>query len=81
MANTRGFENLNITDSEGWILTNEKMETTIPGVFAVGDVRAKTLRQITTAVGDGGIAGQAAYDYISSLPSVNEATTNVKANS
>ena len=81
MANTQGFENLNITDSEGWILTNEKMETTIPGVFAVGDVRAKTLRQITTAVGDGGIAGQAAYDYISSLPSVNEATTSVKANS
>lgn len=60
-------EGLGVTDSAGWVETNELMETSVPGVFAVGDVRQKHLRQITTAVGDGAIAGQQAYQYISSL--------------
>lgn len=71
-ANTQGFENLNITDPEGWIVTDDKMQTSIPGVFAVGDVRVKGLRQITTAVGDGSLAGQGVYDYISSLPAIEK---------
>lgn len=58
------FTNLKITDAQGWILTNDQMETTIPGIYAVGDVRSKKLRQITTAVGDGGIAGQNAQEYV-----------------
>lgn len=66
-ANTQGFENLNITDDDGWIITDDHMRTAIPGIFAVGDVRVKELRQITTAVGDGSIAGQGVYDYISAL--------------
>lgn len=74
-ANTQGFENLDITDSEGWILTDDKMQTTIPGIFAVGDVRVKDLRQITTAVGDGGLAGQGVYDYISHLQTAVQTTT------
>ena len=61
------FANLGITDQAGWILTNEQMETAVPGIFAIGDVRKKQLRQITTAVGDGGIAGQNAYNYLESL--------------
>ena len=40
------------------------MRTTVPGIFAVGDVRQKDLRQVTTAVGDGAIAGQEVYKYI-----------------
>ncbi len=40
----------------GYIVTNEKMETNLPGVYAAGDVRDKKYRQITTAVGDGTIA-------------------------
>lgn len=56
--------NLGITDEAGWIVTNDRMETAVPGVFAIGDVRQKHLRQITTAVGDGAIAGQQAYHYI-----------------
>ena len=60
------FQDLGITDDKGWIVTNDKMETNIPGIYAIGDVRQKTLRQITTAVGDGGIAGQEAFNYIES---------------
>ncbi|WP_304651816.1 thioredoxin-disulfide reductase [uncultured Ligilactobacillus sp.] len=63
---TAPFQGLGITDDKGWIVTNDKMETTIPGIYAIGDVRQKTLRQITTAVGDGGIAGQEAFNYIES---------------
>jgi thioredoxin reductase (NADPH) len=48
----------------GWIHTNEMMETDIPGVYAVGDVRAKYLRQVATAVSDGAIAATAAERYI-----------------
>ncbi len=51
-------------DDRGWIHTNEMMETDIPGVFAVGDVRAKYLRQVATSVGDGAIAATAAERYI-----------------
>ncbi|CZQ94557.1 thioredoxin reductase (NADPH) [Trichococcus flocculiformis] len=61
------FLDLGITDEEGWIITNEHMETAIPGIFAIGDVRQKLLRQITTAVGDGGEAGNRAFAYIEDL--------------
>ena len=40
-------------------------------IFAIGDVRSKFLRQITTAVGDAGIAGQEAFAYIESLKDKN----------
>lgn len=58
---------LGITDEQGWIVTNEAMETSQPGIFAIGDIRQKQLRQITTAVGDGATAGQQAYHYITEL--------------
>lgn len=64
---TEPFVSLGITDEKGWIPTNARMETSVPGIFAAGDVRQKELRQITTAVGDGGIAGQEAYNYLQSL--------------
>ncbi|WP_057735820.1 thioredoxin-disulfide reductase [Liquorilactobacillus uvarum] len=64
---TEPFQKLGITDEEGWIKTNEKMETAVSGIFAIGDVRKKELRQITTAVGDGSIAGQGVFSYIESL--------------
>lgn len=63
------FKNLGITDEQGWIVTDDQMRTSVPGVFAIGDVRKKKLRQITTAVGDGGIAGQGAFEYLESLKS------------
>lgn len=67
---TETVSHLGITDDEGWIITNEKMETKVPGIFAVGDVRKKDLRQIATAVGDGSIAGQEAYNYLETVKDV-----------
>ncbi|WP_258088083.1 thioredoxin-disulfide reductase [Weissella fangxianensis] len=54
---------LGITNERGWIETNERMETALPGIYALGDVREKELRQITTAVGDAAIAGQNVFSY------------------
>lgn len=56
----------------GYILTNEKMETNIEGVFACGDVRDKWLKQVATAVGDGAIAGYAAEKYIAESETFHE---------
>ena len=64
---SEAVKNLGITDEQGWVVTNELMETSQPGIFAVGDLRQKQLRQITTAVGDGATAGQQAYHYITEL--------------
>lgn len=49
---------------EGYVITNESMETNVKGVYAAGDVREKQFRQITTAVADGTIAALAAEKYI-----------------
>ncbi len=57
-------QNLGITDEAGWIVTDDHMRTKLDGVFAVGDVRQKDFRQITTAVGDGAQAAQEAYKYV-----------------
>ncbi|MBQ2861005.1 MAG: thioredoxin-disulfide reductase [Peptococcaceae bacterium] len=51
-------------DSHGYIITNEEMQTNLPGVFAIGDVRQKKLRQVTTAVGDGGAVMTAVEEYL-----------------
>ena len=50
-------------NEQGYIITNEEMATNIPGVFAVGDVRQKKLRQVTTAVGDGGAVMHGIEEY------------------
>ncbi len=55
------------TDDTGHIVVDEKMKSVIPGLFACGDVITKDLRQVSTAVGDGAIAGQMAYEYLSKL--------------
>ena len=52
------------TDEAGYIITGEDMETSIPGLFAAGDVRSKTFRQIVTACSDGAIASHSAQNYI-----------------
>ncbi len=64
---TAPFAKLGILDDNGYIETNEIMETSVPGIYAAGDVREKLLRQIVTATGDGSIAAQAAQQYIEEL--------------
>ncbi|MGG0655138.1 thioredoxin-disulfide reductase [Rummeliibacillus pycnus] len=64
---TKPFENLGILNETGYIKTNAEMETSVPGIYAAGDVRDKTLRQIVTATGDGSIAAQSVQHYIEEL--------------
>lgn len=54
-------------DAAGWFTAGEDCAAGTPGVFAAGDCRAKTVRQLTTAVGDGAAAAVAACRYIDSL--------------
>lgn len=53
-------------DEGGYVKADETTRTPIPGVFAVGDVRTKVLRQVVTAVGDGAVAAHFAEEYLSS---------------
>lgn len=64
---TAPFKDLGITDEHGWMVTDSRMRTKVPGIFAIGDVRQHQLQQITTAVGDGGIAGQEVFSYLQEL--------------
>nr|WP_220127361.1 thioredoxin-disulfide reductase [Anoxybacillus ayderensis] len=64
---TKPFVSLGITNENGYIETNELMETKVAGIFAAGDVREKSLRQIVTATGDGSIAAQSAQHYVEEL--------------
>lgn len=48
----------------GYIVTDEEMRTSLPGVFAAGDVRKKTLRQVVTAMADGAIAAESAIKFL-----------------
>jgi thioredoxin reductase (NADPH) len=54
-------------DEGGHIVTDEKMETGVPGIFAAGDVRSQFVRQITNAVGDATTAALAAHAYVEAL--------------
>lgn len=56
-------ENIRLGEN-GFIVTTEKMETSIPGVYAAGDIRSKFLRQVITAASDGAIAATAAAQHI-----------------
>lgn len=64
---SKPFVELGITNENGYLETNERMETKVPGIFAAGDVREKMLRQIVTATGDGSIAAQSAQHYVEEL--------------
>jgi thioredoxin reductase (NADPH) len=63
-----GFIPLEISrDPSGFLYTDQEMATSVPGVFAAGDIRAKQLRQIVTAVGDGATAAFNAGRYIENI--------------
>jgi thioredoxin reductase (NADPH) len=52
-------------DGLGTVVTNEKMETSVPGVLAAGDIRSSSIRQVIAAAGDGAVAAISAEKYIS----------------
>ena len=53
-----------VLDNAGYIIADESTKTSIPGVFAAGDVRTKALRQVVTAVADGAMAVHFAQEYL-----------------
>ena len=61
------FKGILELDRAGYIITNENMETNVPGVYVAGDLRPKQLRQIVTAVSDGAIAATTAERYVIEL--------------
>lgn len=68
---TRFIETMAETDERGYVLTDDRMRTSTPGLFAAGDVRAKSLRQVVTAVNDGAIAAVEAEKHLSEIRRVN----------
>lgn len=67
LPNTEFIKGAVKTDESGFILVDTKMQTNVPGVFAIGDVRDTPLRQIATAVGDGAMASVCAEHYVENL--------------
>jgi thioredoxin reductase (NADPH) len=65
--NTEWLKGLLALDTQGFIKTNERLSTSVRGIFAAGDVRHKQLRQISTAVGDGADAVFSAERYLETL--------------
>lgn len=51
-------------DGAGFLVTDDEMRTSLPGLYAAGDIRAKACRQVATAVGDGAAAAQSAITYL-----------------
>ncbi len=64
---SKPFTDLGITNDKGYIPTDELMHTKIEGIFAAGDIREKTLRQVITAANDGSQAAISAQHYIENL--------------
>lgn len=54
-------------NEQGFLITDQEMQTNIPGIFAAGDIRAKLCRQVCTAVGDGATAASSAIRYLEHL--------------
>lgn len=61
------LEGLDVKDDKGYVLVDENMETKVSGLYSIGDLNAKVLRQITTATADGSIAGIAVSKRLRTL--------------
>ena len=64
MPNSQSFFKIVDLDDAGYIITDETMATSAPGVFAAGDIRRNSPRQVSSAVGDGATAAMSAFRYI-----------------
>lgn len=67
IPNTAFAEGILQLDENGYILTDETLQTSVPGIFAAGDVRSNLLKQIVVAMGEGALASVSAEKYIESL--------------
>lgn len=67
IPNTEMSRGLAPMDEQGYVVTDEEMRTEVPGLFAAGDCRKKTFRQVVTAAADGAIAAFSAQRYIETL--------------
>lgn len=66
IPNTELIKDLVTLDQNGYALSNYQLETTVPGLYVAGDVREKSVRQLTTAVSDGTIVSKEILDYLES---------------
>jgi thioredoxin reductase (NADPH) len=67
LPNSKFLEGIADLDVLGYVITNDEMETSTPGIYAAGDIRSKKVRQIDVACGEGTIAAVSARDYINKL--------------
>lgn len=67
VPNTQWFAGQLELDDDGYIVTDRQMHTSVPGVFAAGDVQERTLKQVATAVGSGAMAAMEAEKFIAEL--------------
>jgi thioredoxin reductase (NADPH) len=67
LPNNQLFEGKLAMDDQGYLVTDKLMRTSVPGVFAAGDVRARSVKRIASAVGEGSMAVQFVHQYLGSL--------------
>ena len=67
MPNSQSFFNIMELDDAGYIVTDETMATSAPGIFAAGDIRRNSPRQIAAAVGDGATAALSTFKYLQEI--------------
>ena len=64
---TAFLDGLDVMDAQGYLLVDENNETKVKGIYGVGDVVHKPLRQVVTAAGDGAVAAQHAFHVIKGI--------------
>jgi thioredoxin reductase (NADPH) len=67
MPNSQQFFKILELDDAGYIVTDEMMATSAPGIFAAGDIRRNSARQVAAAVGDGTTAAMSAFRYLQGM--------------
>ena len=67
VADTDLYKDLVETDAQGFVKTDDMMRTSVPGLYAAGDLRVKNVRQVTTAASDGAVAATDALNYIATV--------------
>jgi thioredoxin reductase (NADPH) len=67
MPHSQCFRGILEVDDVGYIIVDDSMSTSAPGIFAAGDIRRDSARQIAAAVGDGATAAMSAFRYLQGM--------------